>query len=585
MRRRPARVAFLAALATLLSTLAAAATVASHAQAAPLNAPGSWGPARSVAPPKPAAATTQVAQILSVYCAAAGNCTAVGHFSDDKLAQRAMAVTEVNGIWGKAVQPYSTTANFVDGSTMLTVACTKAGTCDAGGFVTESDTGGSWQAGLLANQAGGTFRGSNFYNAFRKGMLFSAVSCPPKAACGAGGYYTDASGNRQAYVVNESPNQSDWPNGIEVPGSMTLNAGGHAEVTTISCPATTDCTAAGFYTDALDNQQAFAVNELNGTWSTAKTLAAVLNAGGTASVNSISCAARGNCLAVGYYFADRTHSQALVATSDGGDWTNFMPVPGSVALNAGGSAYASTVSCSPGSGPLNCSVGGRYVDAGGHRQAFVATVKNGVWQQAKRVAGSLNTGGNAAVDSISCPSPGNCAAGGSYADTAHHVQAFTVVEEGGGWKKAQQLPNAGPLNSGGNAVVTSVSCPTVGFCAAGGYYSAGGNVLPFLANGSITQPTGTALALSAGTVTFGHEQAEKLTVTVNPRYAGPAAGAVVVKAGGITICTITLSRGKGTFTFTAKKLRAGTYHLQAFYRGATFYAASSSVKRTLVVKN
>jgi hypothetical protein len=584
MRRRPARAASLAITATLLGTFLTTAVTTSSAQAAPLNTPGSWGPARTFAVPTPSAAT-QIAQILSVACATPGNCTAVGHFSDDKMAQRSMAITETNRVWGKAVQPHATTADFSAGSNTLAVSCSKPGTCAGVGSVNFNNGAGKWQSGLIVGQAGGNWMYAAYYHAAMKGALVSAVSCPPLKACGAGGYIADASGNRQAYVIDEVATQKEWPLGIEVPGSGALNAGGHAEVTAISCPVTAGCTAAGFYTDALDHQQAFAASELKGNWSPAKTLAAILNVGGSASVNSISCASRGNCLAVGYFFADHTHEHALVATEEGGDWTGFMSVPGSVALNASGSAYASTVSCSLGSGPLNCSVGGRYVDASGHGQAFVATEKNGVWQLARRVAGSLNAGGNASVSSISCPTPGNCAAGGSYTDAAHHVQPFVVVEEGNGWKKAQELPNAGLLNSGGNAVVTSVSCPSVGFCAAGGYYSAGGNVHPFLANGAITQPTSTALALSAGSVTFGHEQAEKLTVAVNPRYAGPATGMVVVKAGSITICTIALSRGKGSFTFTARKLRVGSYRLQAFYQGATFYAPSASIKKPLTVKN
>jgi hypothetical protein len=584
MRRRPARAASLAITATLLGTFLTAAFSGAGAQAAPLNTPGSWGPARTFAVPTPSAATTN-AQILSVSCATAGNCTAVGHYTDDKLAQRSMAITETNRGWGKAIKPHATTPDFAAGSNTLAVSCAKPGTCNVGGSVNFNNGAGKWQSGLIVGQAGGNFMYAAYYHGVEKGGLVSAVSCPPLKACGAGGYLADASGNRQAYVIDEVATQKEWPLGIEVPGSVALNAGGHAEVTTISCPAQFDCTAGGFYTDALDNQQAFAATEFNGSWGTAKTLAAVLNGGGFASVNSISCASPGNCVAVGQYLADRTHSQALIATSEGGDWTNFMAVPGTVTLNAGGSALASAVSCSPGGGPLNCSVGGRYTDSAGHRQAFVATAKNGTWQPAHRVAGSLNAGGNAYVYSVTCPTPGNCAAGGSYSDAAHHVQAFVVVEEGGGWKKAQELPNTGALNTGGNAVVTSVSCPSVGFCAAGGYYSAGGNVRPFLVNGSITQPTSTALALSAGTVTFGHEQAEKLTVAVSPRYAGPAVGTVLVKAGGLTVCTITLSRGKGSCTFTARKLRVGSYHLQAFYRGATFYAPSASIKKPLTVKS
>jgi hypothetical protein len=39
---------------------------------------------------------------------------------------------------------------------------------------------------------------------------------------------------------------------------------------------------------------------------------------------------------------------------------------------------------------------------------------------------ALNTGGNAAIESVSCAAVGGCAAGGSYRDGSGHDQAFVV---------------------------------------------------------------------------------------------------------------------------------------------------------------
>ncbi|MCW2930439.1 MAG: pentapeptide repeat protein, partial [Actinomycetia bacterium] len=55
----------------------------------------------------------------------------------------------------------------------------------------------------------------------------------------------------------------------------------------------------------------------------------------------------------------------------------------------------------------------------------------------------------------------------------------------------------------------------------------------------------TALSLSATKVTYGDEQAERLTVTVSPQYGGTPGGTVTVKSGTVTVCTITLASGKG----------------------------------------
>jgi hypothetical protein len=53
---------------------------------------------------------------------------------------------------------------------------------------------------------------------------------------------------------------------------------------------------------------------------------------------------------------------------------------------------------------------------------------NSTWSTATQVPGTatLNTGGNAATESLSCASAGNCSAGGSYTDSSGHAQAFVV---------------------------------------------------------------------------------------------------------------------------------------------------------------
>jgi hypothetical protein len=122
-----------------------------------------------------------------------------------------------------------------------------------------------------------------------------------------------------------------------------------------------------------------------------------------------------------------------------------------------------------------CAAGGGYADGSGHFQAFAVSERNGTWGTAIEVPGSgaLNTGGNAWVHSVSCGSAGNCVAGGFYTDGSHHAQAFVVSERNGVWGKAIEVPGSGALNAGGNALVNSVSCASAGNCAAGGSYADG----------------------------------------------------------------------------------------------------------------
>src|SRR3984957_15848687 len=93
------------------------------------------------------------------------------------------------------------------------------------------------------------------------------------------------------------------------------------------------------------------------------------------------------------------------------------------------------------------------------------------WGIARQLPGlhSLNAGGYATINSVSCPSPGTCAAGGYYADgtTFDVAQAFVANERHGSWGAALTLPGLGMLSSPGS-LITSVACGSAGNCAAGG---------------------------------------------------------------------------------------------------------------------
>jgi hypothetical protein len=204
-----------------------------------------------------------------------------------------------------------------------------------------------------------------------------------------------------------------------------------------------------------------------------------LNTGGEAKVTSVSCPSAGTCAAGGFY-TDNVGVRAFVAGERNGRWGKAIKVPGSGALNTGGTTFVGSVSC-PSAG--NCSAGGSYRDGSGHLQVFVAGERNGGWGKAIEVPGSgtLNKGGSAVVNSVSCRSAGNCSAGGSYRGGSGHTEAFVVSERNGIWGKAIAVPGLGALNVGGNAQVNSVSCGSAGNCAAGGSYRDGsGNPQAFV---------------------------------------------------------------------------------------------------------
>jgi hypothetical protein len=265
-----------------------------------------------------------------------------------------------------------------------------------------------------------------------------------------------------------------WSTAIEVPGLGSLNQGGNAQLASVSCPSAGNCTAGGFYRDGSGHGQAFVVRETKGTWRKAIEVpgSGALDAGGGAEVESVSCATAGNCAAGGFYTDSSGHTQAFVVSQVNGTWRSAIEVPGSETLNAGGDAAVDSVSCAPAG---NCAAAGDYTDGAGQAQTFVAGETNGTWKKAIQMPGSstLPAGRFGSQALVSCASAGNCAAGLTYTDDLGTQQAFVASETNGTWGTAIEIPGLGALNAGGNAAVTSVSCGAAGNCAAVGFYRDG----------------------------------------------------------------------------------------------------------------
>ena len=259
------------------------------------------------------------------------------------------------------------------------------------------------------------------------GAAVYSVSCASAGNCAVGGSYTDGSSHGQAFVVSQK--NGTWGKAIKVPGSGTLNVRGLAVVTSVSCASAGNCAAGGNYADALGRMQAFVASERNGRWGKAIEVpgSGTLNALGLARVTSVSCGSAGNCAAGGFYFDGHSHQQAFVVSERNGTWGKAIEVPGSGALNAGGDASVGSVSCALAG---NCAAGGFYADGSRRGQAFVVSERNGTWGKAIEVPGSgtLNRGGDANVISVSCRSAGHCAAGGTYRDRFGRLQAFVVSQ-------------------------------------------------------------------------------------------------------------------------------------------------------------
>ncbi|HUC58173.1 MAG TPA: hypothetical protein VMA95_12280 [Streptosporangiaceae bacterium] len=384
---------------------------------------GTWGTATEV-PGLAALNVSGQAEVMSVSCDAVGDCAAGGYYYD-KQGQQGFVVNEQDGTWGTAIEIPGLAALSAGFAEVLSMSCAAAGQCAAGGYYYNQQG----QQGFVVSELDGTWGnaievpGLAALNADGSAEVLS-VSCDPTGDCVAGGTYKDARKRHQGFVASEAG--GTWGNATYVPGLVAMNQGGQAATTSVWCPSAGTCAAGGYY-KGKRTQQGFVVNEQNGTWARAIEVPGLssLNAG-YAAVSSVSCTQAGDCAAGGYYNDHHGHAQGFVAGEVNGTWGSAAGVPGLPMLNAGGTARISSLSCSPAG---NCAAGGNYLNHSGEQEAFVVSRRNGKWGKAIEVPGlgSLNAG-VAQAWSVSCGQAGNCTAGGFYQDRKRKTQGFLVSQ-------------------------------------------------------------------------------------------------------------------------------------------------------------
>lgn len=266
-----------------------------------------------------------------------------------------------------------------------------------------------------------------------------------------------------------------WGNAKVVTGP----GGAPSAMDVVSCSGPGDCEVGGEYGNASGGQ-AFVLAESGGVWGKAQPVPglAALNRGGLAVITTMSCTGKGNCaIGGGYSSPTINQEQAFIDDETNGTWAKAREVPGTGKLNGGSVAGVSSLSCAS---PGNCVAGGSYTKTSGAIEAFLATERNGTWAGAQEVPGTakLNAGGNAQIISVSCPAAHNCAAIGNYSATPSggEDQAFLINESNGVWGSAHAVPGLAALEGGGTAYISSVSCPAAGSCGAVGTYWNGQNI-------------------------------------------------------------------------------------------------------------
>jgi hypothetical protein len=424
------------------------------------------------------------AQLASVSCGAAGGCSAGGFYLDGSGLEQLFVVGERGGTWGTAEEiPGLAALNQGVNAGFAQVSCAAAGACSAGGYYTRLDGSVNEQA-FVVTEANGTWHTAETVPGTAtlsggKHTETDAVSCASAGNCVAGGEYWDGSAY-QTFVAGQK--NGTWGTAKQVPGTAALSTGGGGVVTAVSCASAGNCSAGGQFATSSGGDETFLVTEANGTWGTAE------QTPGTAHdpvvyLHSLSCASAGNCSAGGQYTTSADYTFAFVVSQTNGAWGTLQRVRGLTLPHLHGAfAMINSVSCAS---PGNCSAGGSYTSNSALAvQAFAVDEINGTWGTAKQVPGSaaLNTGGNATITSVSCPAAGTCSAVGNYSG-AGGQQAFVVSETNGAWRTAEPVPGLAALNQDGVAKISSVSCASAGHCSGGGFYTdSSGNEQAFVVN-------------------------------------------------------------------------------------------------------
>jgi hypothetical protein len=268
--------------------------------------------------------------------------------------------------------------------------------------------------------------------AIRARYLVSAIAVVAAAADPiVAGVSQASTGYRSAAGSRAASQAGAWSTARGVPGLAALSKYGPSAVNSISCATPGNCTGGGFYNDRSRRQQAFVVGEVRGAWRSATGIPhlASLNRGGGAAVSSVSCASAGNCSAGGSYgsvVGTSWRIYAFVVSEVHGRWRRAIKVAGVAALNKGVDAAASSVSCASAG---NCAASGYYTDKAGNLHGFLVRQVHGRWRTATKVPGLTSRVqiGSAGAGSVSCASAGNCSSGSDYGDSGRS-QAYVISE-------------------------------------------------------------------------------------------------------------------------------------------------------------
>ena len=376
------------------------------------------------------------AQLADVSCTAAAACEAVGNNSGSSDASEVTFAEVWNGTtWTMQASP---SPSGTLGNSLNGVSCVASDECEAVGYTLND---GYTNETLAEGWNGTKWTLQTIPDPTGASQTtLEGISCTASDDCEAVGYYTSSSG--AFATLAEEWNGSTWST------QTTRNPTTASELTAISCVNEDDCEAVGFDQNNSGVQSILA-EVWNGTAWTKQTAP-----GPSGSLlDGISCVSASDCEGVGNY-PNATYGTGmnLAEQWNGKTWiTQTAATNGTLGSSLGG------VSCTASNA---CEAVGSYVNPDSGNYVTLAEGWNGTnWTIQTTPSGYAYAG-------VSCGAENNCDAVGPSSGTFDGQTTLAATWNGTKWK-TQATPN--PTGAKGSGL-GSISCPVLQSCKAVGSY-------------------------------------------------------------------------------------------------------------------
>jgi hypothetical protein len=305
------------------TTVGSARTASGYEAFTVTSTDGSWANALPVSFPAGLRSSSISDALNGVSCTSAGNCTAVGSFTNTNGDYETFTVTSTNGTWAQAqpvVFPVGT-QNTAPYAEFRNLSCTSPGNCTAIGYFftaaattaafTVTSTNGNWSFAARVTFPAGTQNTAEYSEG-------GDVSCTSAGNCTAVGRFRSSAGGTETFTTTATggiwaPAQPViFPAGVQSTGPDDNFYG-------VSCTSAGNCTAVGTFKNHANLEEGFSITSVAGTWGTARP--ATVSAGGVSirrpgRLRSVSCTSTGLCTAVGAMQDENNKSQGYMMSSN-----------------------------------------------------------------------------------------------------------------------------------------------------------------------------------------------------------------------------------------------------------------------------